>query len=261
MARRAIPQRTNSQHAAPNLTTNSGSPNRSNTGDPLMPYQSLALRGHVASGNAMEIYGLPRGADAAIPTHVRNLLGWTPSLLRRSALYPIASLSYRLRLPDIDVQAGSRTLGPRRVYLVLSQFHECLRWLQRCVSWGNICPGLSSRIGTLGKFRPHASESPGSTGECTVRERPTPAPAVTTVPPRRPSLQVDKPKAYLPSRPWPMIYSTLPSPGPRYPVPTTCLRGARFMTHLFPFTVSACQVCPTSMRPTNWARAYLAGLA
>lgn len=135
MARRAIPQRTKSQHAVPNLTTNSGSPNRSNTGDPLMPYQSLALRGHVASGNAMEIYGLPRGADATIPTHVRNLLGWTPLLLRRSALYPIASLSYRLRLPDIDVQAGSRTLGPRRVYLVLSQFHECLRWLQRCVSW------------------------------------------------------------------------------------------------------------------------------
>ena len=53
----------NHKCAAPNLTTNYGSPNRSNTGDPLMPYQSLAILGYVAPGNAMEIYGSRRRAE------------------------------------------------------------------------------------------------------------------------------------------------------------------------------------------------------
>lgn len=101
MARRATPQPTKSQLAAPNLTTNYGSPNRSNTGDPLMPYQSLAIRGYVASGNAIgDIWFTPRGANAAIPTRVRDSPKWTPSPLRRSAVYPIASFYYRLRLLD-----------------------------------------------------------------------------------------------------------------------------------------------------------------
>lgn len=128
---------------------------------------------------------------------------------------------------------------------------------------GNIWPGFSSQTGTMKKSSVLMLARVQAQLENALRQRSTPAPTVTTVPPRPPSLQVDEPKAYLPSWPWPMIYSTPPRPGPWYPVPTTYyyVRGARFMTHLFLFTVSACQVCPTSMRPTNWVRAYLAGLA
>lgn len=117
MARRAIPQPTKSQHATPNLTTNYGSPNRSNTGDPLMPYQSLAIRGYVAFGNAMEIYGSRRAEQTPLsPPVCETPPKWTPSPLGRSALYPIASFYYRLCLRDFVVQAG---LGPPRIYLIL----------------------------------------------------------------------------------------------------------------------------------------------
>lgn len=90
---RATPQLTKSQHAGPHLTTKYGSPNRSNTGDPFMPSQSLAIRGNIASGNAMEIYGSCRAEQTPLSPHMCETsfrwTRWTLCPLRRSALYPI----------------------------------------------------------------------------------------------------------------------------------------------------------------------------
>lgn len=88
---------------ASNLTANYGSPNRSNAGDPLMPYQALSIRGHVASGNAMEIYGSRHGANAANPHPVRDGLTMDTFDPLRLALYSVASFSFRKRFLDIDV--------------------------------------------------------------------------------------------------------------------------------------------------------------
>lgn len=92
MARGATPQPIKSQHAAPNLTTNYGSPNRSNTVDPLMPYQSLAIRGYVASGNAMEIYGSRRAEQTPLSPPVCE----TPA---NGPLRPLEGLRYVLLHP------------------------------------------------------------------------------------------------------------------------------------------------------------------
>lgn len=64
-----------------------------------------------------------------------------------------------------------------------------------CVK-GNIWSGLSSQTGTLKKSSVLMLARVQAQLENALRERPTPAPTLATVPPRPPSLQVDEPKAY-----------------------------------------------------------------
>lgn len=120
MAREAIPQHTKSQQAGPHLTTNTGSPNRSNTGDQInavpesCPLRSCRLR------KCHEIYGsLHTELTAAIPTHVLDLPLPRNSLLAWGCI-PLRSHSKKLRLIDFVLQAGPMRRWPEATRIDLT---------------------------------------------------------------------------------------------------------------------------------------------